>query len=94
MSPNRPCFSPADSDDLLTLSQVILFILLKSIFVDTYAEANRVQKLQEAISSLGGRIKINTLPLPLLNFFQMLITVPLLRICLNIEILKILFKKI
>lgn len=69
MSPNRPCFSPADSDELFdSLTGELIYSSKKSIFVDTYAEANRVQKLQEAISSLGGRIKINTPPPPSPDF--------------------------
>lgn len=69
MSPNRPCFSPADSDELFdSLTGELIYSPKKSIFVDTYAEANRVQKLQEAISSLGGRIKINTPPPPSPDF--------------------------
>ena len=69
MSANRPCFSPADSDDLFdSLTGELAYSPKKSIFVDTYAEANRVQKLQEAISSLGGRIKINTPPPPSPDF--------------------------
>ena len=69
MSPNRSLFSPPDSDELFdSLTGELVFSPRTSLFVDTYSEANRVQKLQSSISSLGNRIKINTPPPPSPDF--------------------------
>ena len=59
MSTN-PYIFPEGSDELFNSETGELIYLQKTIWVDTYAEANRVQKLQESISSLGSRFKINT----------------------------------
>ena len=69
MSPNRSLFSPPDSEDLFdSLTGELVYSPKKSIWSDTYADANRIQKLQNSISSLGGRIKINTPPPPSPDF--------------------------
>ena len=75
MSTNPPTFSPEGSDELFNSETgELIYSPKKTIWVDTYAEANRVQKLQESISSLGSRFKINTPP-PSLIFCQMLFIV-------------------
>lgn len=69
MSPNRPTYSPPDSEELFdAITGELIYSSKVTIWVDTYAEATRVQKLQSAISSLGNRIKINTPPPPSPDF--------------------------
>lgn len=69
MSTNPPTFSPEGSDELFNSETgELIYSPKKTIWVDTYAEANRVQKLQESISSLGSRFKINTPPPPSPDF--------------------------
>lgn len=69
MSPNRPLYSPTDSDELFdSVTGELVYSSKITIWVDTYAEANRVQKLQESLSFLGRRFKINTPPPPSPDF--------------------------
>lgn len=71
MSTNPPIFSPEGSDQIFNSETgELIYSPKKTIWVDIYAEANRVQKLQESISSLGSRFKINTPPPPSPDFLS------------------------
>lgn len=65
MSANSSHFVLPDSDDLVdSQTGEIVYSKTKSIYGDTYADANRIQTIQKSISALGGSVKIKTPPPP------------------------------
>jgi hypothetical protein len=71
MSNNPSPFTPEDSDELRdSETGELIYSPKKTIWSNNYSEANTIQKLQMVISSLGGRIKINTPPPPSPDFLS------------------------
>lgn len=65
MSANSSYFVVPESEDLVdSETGEIVYSKTKSIYGNTYADANRIQTLQKSISALGRRMRINTPPPP------------------------------
>lgn len=65
VSANSSHFVFPDSDDLIdSETGEIVYSKTRSIFGNTYADANRIQAIQKSISALGASLKIKTPPPP------------------------------